>query len=92
MLDWWEENAAQHANDPYWAEIWASALAVAQVIAADSSLVKGKSIAELGSGLGVAGLAAAKQGSFLSVPFSSDISAMPIWIPVWCVNNYLRGC
>lgn len=58
--------AARNANDPYWAEIWASALAVAQVIAADSSLVKGKIVAELGSGLGVAGLFAAKQGSFLA--------------------------
>jgi hypothetical protein len=52
-------------QDPYWAELWASAIAIAQIISEDPSLVNGKRIADLGCGLGVAGLTAALQGSLL---------------------------
>lgn len=54
--------AGGHQNDPYWAEVWASAIAVSQLIAEDSSLVKGKKVADVGCGLGFVGLCSAKQG------------------------------
>ena len=48
---------------PYWAEIWPSALGLAGFILQNPDIFKGKKVLELGAGLGVAGLAAAKVGA-----------------------------
>ena len=50
-------------RDPYWAEPWPSALAMAEQLLARPELVAGRAVAELGAGLGLAGLAAAAAGA-----------------------------
>jgi predicted nicotinamide N-methyase len=47
---------------PYWAELWTSAIILAQHILGDPE-VRGKSVLELGCGLGLAGIAAARAGA-----------------------------
>jgi len=50
-------------GDPYWARVWPSALALAECLLARPELVRGKRVADVGAGLGVAGLAAALAGA-----------------------------
>jgi predicted nicotinamide N-methyase len=47
---------------PYWAELWTSAIILAQHVLGDPA-VRGKSVLELGCGLGLAGIAAARAGA-----------------------------
>lgn len=47
---------------PYWAEIWPSALGLGQFVIREDRL-SGKSVLELGSGLGIAGIAAREAGA-----------------------------
>lgn len=47
---------------PYWAEVWPAALAFAQYIM-ESGELAGRSVIELGAGLGVASIAAARSGA-----------------------------
>ncbi len=47
---------------PYWAELWPSALELAQWVGADADM-RGKAVLEVGCGLGLAGIAAAKAGA-----------------------------
>lgn len=49
--------------DPYWARPWPAGLALASALAANPGLVSGKAVLDLGSGAGVAGLAAAGAGA-----------------------------
>ena len=56
--------AAGHCDrDPYWCEPWPSALAMAEQLLQRRELVAGRSVCELGCGLGLAGLAAAVAGA-----------------------------
>ncbi len=48
---------------PYWAEIWPSALALAQFISREENFIAGKKTLELGCGLGIAGIAAYHSGA-----------------------------
>lgn len=48
--------------DPYWARPWPSAAALAARLLQSNELVAAKAVAELGAGLGLAGLAAALAG------------------------------
>lgn len=50
-------------SDPYWSEVWASAIAIAEVMFSDPTLVAGKRVADVGCGLGLAGIAAALAGT-----------------------------
>lgn len=50
-------------GDPYWARVWPSAVALAECISQRPELVRGKRVADVGAGLGVAGLAAALAGA-----------------------------
>ncbi|GFH15915.1 uncharacterized protein HaLaN_12240, partial [Haematococcus lacustris] len=50
-------------GDPYWTRAWPSAIALASALLARPHLVRGKRVADLGSGLGVAGIAAALAGA-----------------------------
>ena len=52
----------QYNRDPYWCRVWPSALALAQLILQHPKLVAGKSVCDIGSGLGLAGIAAALAG------------------------------
>ena len=49
--------------DPYWTRVWPSAVALAHQLLARPELVAGARVADLGAGLGVAGLAAALAGA-----------------------------
>eukprot|EP00967_Tisochrysis_lutea_P072040 scaffold95911_cov19-Tisochrysis_lutea.AAC.2 len=49
--------------DPYWVRAWPSALALASTVLDSPELVRGKRVADLGAGLGVAGIAAALAGA-----------------------------
>ena len=51
---------------PYWAELWTSALVLAEKILSDDA-VAGLSVLELGCGLGLAGIAAAKAGAHVTL-------------------------
>ncbi|KAK9829936.1 hypothetical protein WJX72_008749 [[Myrmecia] bisecta] len=53
----------QEDRDPYWTRPWPSAVALAQEILERPELVRGKRVCELGAGLGVAAIAAAKAGA-----------------------------
>ncbi len=67
-------------RDPYWARPWPSAAALAAQLLQAPQLVRGRAVAELGAGLGLAGLAAALAGGTLNATptvrcaFSSVIS------------------
>eukprot|EP00775_Hariotina_reticulata_P012326 gene12326-12461_t len=50
-------------GDPYWARVWPSAISLAQQLLQRPHLVAGKRVADLGAGLGVAGIAAALAGA-----------------------------
>ncbi|KAF8060503.1 Mettl20 [Scenedesmus sp. PABB004] len=50
-------------GDPYWCRVWPSAIALASQLLARPALVAGKRVADLGAGLGVAGIAAALAGA-----------------------------
>ena len=54
--------AGQEEKDPYWARPWPSAVALAALLLQRPELVAGKRVAELGAGLGLAGIAAAMAG------------------------------
>jgi len=48
---------------PYWTELWPSGVALAEYIIENSGLFVGKQVLELGSGLGLCGMAAARAGA-----------------------------
>ena len=54
-------------NLPYWAELWPSGVALADLIELDSQLVRGQQVFELGCGLGVTAIAAMRAGGLLAV-------------------------
>lgn len=54
-------------NLPYWAEIWPSGLALADLIEREPGLVAGRTTLELGCGLGLTAIAAVRAGAALTV-------------------------
>jgi predicted nicotinamide N-methyase len=48
---------------PYWTELWPSGVALAEYIIANTESFTGKQVLELGSGLGLCGIAATKAGA-----------------------------
>lgn len=56
------EDFARDERLPYWAEVWASGIALGEFCLAESSL-GGKRVLELGCGVGIAGIAAAQNGA-----------------------------
>jgi predicted nicotinamide N-methyase len=47
---------------PYWAELWESGLGIGQMLVASPQLVSGRSVLDLGCGMGLAGTVAAAMG------------------------------
>lgn len=47
---------------PYWAEVWPSAIGLAEVLARNPGLVRGKRVLEVGCGLGLPGIVAGMLG------------------------------
>ncbi|HXX65272.1 MAG TPA: methyltransferase domain-containing protein [Bacteroidota bacterium] len=56
------EQFAADERFPYWADLWASSLALARVLREDRALAD-QTVLELGCGLGLAGIAAAQAGA-----------------------------
>jgi predicted nicotinamide N-methyase len=54
-------------NLPYWAEIWPSGLAIADLLSVKPELVAGRLVFELGSGIGTTAIAALRAGADLLV-------------------------
>ena len=59
----WEKTRGNMEADTSWASVWPAAANLAALIARTPELVRGLRVCELGSGLGVAGLSAAKAGA-----------------------------
>jgi predicted nicotinamide N-methyase len=60
-------------NLPYWSEIWPSGVALADSIFLDQSLLTGKRVLELGSGLGITATAALEAGAdLIATDYSPD--------------------
>jgi predicted nicotinamide N-methyase len=51
------------AEPPYWAHLWPAARALARMVAAAAAEIRGRLVVELGCGLGLPGLAAARCGA-----------------------------
>jgi len=62
LYDWCVRNG-QPDVDSSWASVWPAAAALANLLAREPDLVRGRSVVELGAGLGVAGLSAAQAGA-----------------------------
>lgn len=56
------QGAGQEERDPYWCRPWPAAVALAEWLQQRPELVRGKRVADLGAGLGIAGIAAALAG------------------------------
>ncbi|KAK3280404.1 hypothetical protein CYMTET_11750 [Cymbomonas tetramitiformis] len=56
-------NSGHEEADPYWATLWPSSICLASLLLAETSLVAGKEVCDLGSGLGLAGVGAALAGA-----------------------------
>ena len=70
-----EEEFAHDEFLPYWAELWPSALALADVVAARD--VRGLNVVELGCGLGLPSLVAARGGArVLATDWAEDAVAL----------------
>ena len=61
----------QGDRDPYWCRLWPSAVALAQLMLQQPELIRGKRVCEIGSGVGLAGIAAALAGgNTMAIPLS----------------------
>jgi len=64
VIDYYVEHHAENADlIPYYAELWPSALALARHLAAWPGRLSGKTVVELGCGLGLPSLVAASRGA-----------------------------
>ena len=50
-------------DDPHWADLWQGSVALAEEVLSNPSLVAGKRVVDLGTGLGLAGIAAGLAGA-----------------------------
>ena len=50
-------------EDPHWADLWQGSVALAEEVLANPETVRGKRVVDLGTGLGLAGIAAALAGA-----------------------------
>jgi predicted nicotinamide N-methyase len=59
----WEEEAGHECPVPYWAVIWPAAHVLLRYVLDDPSLVKGRTVLDLGCGGGAVAIAAARAGA-----------------------------
>jgi predicted nicotinamide N-methyase len=83
LLD--EAEADPEQNLPYWAEIWPSGIALADVVLARGAELSGRPVLELGSGLGITATAALEVGAAL---VAADYSTTSLTL---CRYNTLRN-
>ena len=73
------EEFAREERLPYWAEIWASGIALA-TWCLDGNPLKGRRILELGCGVGIVGIAAARSGAeVVCTDYEPDALAFACW-------------
>ena len=60
----------------YWAQVWPSAVAASRLLLLDQSLVSGKTVLEIGAGLGLCSICAALAGAAAVVATDGDASAV----------------
>lgn len=75
----WVAATERGAEPPYWVQVWPASVCVARLLARVGSL-RGKRVLDLGCGLGVPGIAAAKAGA--TVTFADrepDALAFAVW-------------
>jgi methyltransferase-like protein 23 len=88
VRQWYEELLAANAaaRFPFWAKLWPSAIALAEFISTNSSLVTGKKVLEVAGGLGLPSLVAA---SFAREVIFTDVDpdAVALFSKVLRVNN-----
>jgi predicted nicotinamide N-methyase len=75
------------ANPAYWAFCWGSGLALAQFVLSEPCWVRGKRIVDLGSGSGIAGIAAAKAGAEHVLACDTDADARLATRTNACLND-----
>ncbi len=77
--EWLQEQnkKIQLTAPPYWAQVWPAAIALCEVIAEDTSLVKNQTVLELAAGLGLPSLLAAQ---FATQVTASDIAVNAVEI------------
>lgn len=63
VLTQWEQDRGNVDSDSSWGSVWPAAANLAALIASTPDLVRGQRVAELGCGLGLVGLTAAKMGA-----------------------------
>jgi predicted nicotinamide N-methyase len=73
-------------NLPYWAELWPSGIALAAEILANSSIVAGLDVLELGSGLGITAAVAVQAGArLLATDYSAEsLTLTRLTAQRWC--------
>ena len=57
----------QDERIPYWGELWPSSIALSEFLNENSELISGKKIIEIGCGLGLSGIVAAKLGGVVTL-------------------------
>lgn len=73
LADLTDENFKEDEQFPYWADLWPSAIALAGAVLQSPLNWQGQGCLELGCGLGLSGLAAARKGArVLATDYSAD--------------------
>jgi Predicted methyltransferase len=85
------DDLLERANDPdeipFWAELWPSSIGLAQHISENRTRFGGKSILELGSGVGLSGISAKLAGGEV---IQSDFSSEALrFTQVNCIRNHV---
>ena len=78
-------------GDPYWARLWPSAVAIAEELLQRPALVRGKTVWDVGCGLGLAGLAAALAGAAEVALLDKEEAAVALCSRAIAANRELQG-
>jgi len=75
----WSARAAVGDEPPYWADVWPAAIALARWLCRRRDLA-GRSVLDLGCGIGLPGIAAARQGAEVTfADLHADALAFAVW-------------
>lgn len=88
----WVPSAERGGEPPYWVEVWPASLAAAQLLARRGSL-QGVRVLDLGCGLGVPGIAAARLGAEVTfVDREPDALAFAAWNAARAAGGAVAAC
>ncbi|MCC6383634.1 MAG: methyltransferase [Bacteroidia bacterium] len=80
------ESGNNEDNIPYWTEIWPASIGLSEFIAENQELVQKKKVIELGCGLGLPGIVAARMGAAITF---SDLQPDALYFA--CLNAEANG-